>query len=349
MPLYCIPDVYCNLPFLEISSAYEGNDKSMTPHFVEEGWSYLNSDEVPKKWFDTPSLFHAGLESTCDLIYIPKNPLFFASSRQILFTNPIDLSSRSMSLRTIRTNLPLFRGLFTKSADVTKPVHTVMDFGKYAKGQEGLEIMTRSDKEMGGYSTVNFDIKDGIGHFHGVLNLDLPKDRPDVTRSGYAMFRTVDQKDLWLLGNSYWDWSNMLLLVLRVNGDRRKYLVNIQANTPLVTDLFQHRLFLQHPGEWETVVIPLNDFVMTNYGVIQDGSELNKAEVKTLGVGLLDKQYGPYSLKIDWIKVMTGAEVERVTKTSREERLPIEDEYAGSPGAAAFGGYKDEEPKSTIF
>lgn len=76
MPLYCIPDVYCNLPFLEISSAYEGNDKSMTPHFVEEGWSYLNSDEVPKKWFDTPSLFHAGLESTCDPIYIPKNPLF---------------------------------------------------------------------------------------------------------------------------------------------------------------------------------------------------------------------------------------------------------------------------------
>ena len=183
--------------------------------------------------------------------------------------------------------------------------------------------MTRSDQELGGYSTVNFDIdpKEHCGHFYGNLSLDLPKDNPQVTRSGYAMFRTKDQNQSWLFGDSFWDWTNYSSLVLRVKGDRRKYLVNIQANTPLVTDLFQHRLFLNHPGQWETVVIPLNDFVMTNWGVIQDGSELNKGEVKSVGIGLLDKHYGPYSLKIDWIKVMTGAEVAKVATKSRMERL----------------------------
>lgn len=225
--------------------------------------------------------------------------------------------------------------------------------------------MTRSDQEMGGYSTANFDIdsETSTGHFHGYLNLDLPKNNPEITRSGYAMFRTRDQKDSWFSGDSFWDWSRFSSLVLRVKGDRRKYLVNIQANTPLITDLFQHRLFLHHPGEWETVVIPLNDFVMTNWGVIQDGSEINKAEVKTVGIGLLDKQYGPFSLNIDWIKVMTGTEVEKVANMSRNERLAIENHHKDDAnmdvetnmptgdGGSALNTHVNgnDEPKATVF
>lgn len=265
-----------------------------------------------------------------------------------------------MSLRTLGLN-STFRTLFAKSADLTKTVHSVLDFKTHP--DELLDsIMTRSDQEMGGFSSVNFDIDNATkaGHFHGYLNLDLPKDNPNVTRSGYAMFRTKDQKESWLSGNSYWDWSNLSSLVMRLKGDRRKYLVNIQSNTPLVTDLFQHRLFLNHPGEWETVVIPLNDFVMTNWGVIQDGSEINKSEVKSIGIGLLDKQYGPYSLKLDWIKVMTGAEVEKETLKSRSERLSISTPPGNgeNPGidlsgrkrfahSALRGG--EEEPKDTVF
>ncbi|EAZ63751.1 putative complex I intermediate associated protein [Scheffersomyces stipitis CBS 6054] len=262
-----------------------------------------------------------------------------------------------MSLRTLGLNSSL-KGLFaTKPAEVVKAMHTVLDFKQH--GDESLNnVMTRSDKEMGGYSTVHFELddKEHVGHFHGYLSLDLPKDNPEVTRSGYAMFRTKDQKESWLSGNSYWDWSNYSSLVLRVKGDRRKYLVNIQTNTPLVTDLFQHRLFLNHPGEWETVVIPLNDFVMTNWGVIQDGSEINKSEVKTVGIGLLDKQYGPYSLKVDWIKVMAGTEVAKETKKSRSEKtqsfenggIDVDGQEIPIHGAAINSG-KFEDPKNTVF
>ncbi|QBM87346.1 NADH dehydrogenase [ubiquinone] 1 alpha subcomplex assembly factor 1 [Metschnikowia aff. pulcherrima] len=266
-----------------------------------------------------------------------------------------------MSMRSLGLNSALGR-IFTKTGDQTKSLQTILNFRKHP--EESLsKVMTRSDKEMGGFSEADFgiDLESGAGHFHGYLNLDLPKDNPEITRSGYAMFRTRDQRDSWLSGDSFWDWSQYSLMVLRVKGDRRKYLVNIQANTPLVTDLFQHRLFLHHPGEWETVVIPLNDFVMTNWGVIQDGSELNKGEVKTVGIGLLDKQYGPFSLKIDWIKVMTGAEVEKVTKKSRAERLALEhgakaeehkDVESNMPtgnGGLALNTHKFDEPKDSIF
>ncbi|KAK6462125.1 complex I intermediate associated protein [Scheffersomyces coipomensis] len=267
-----------------------------------------------------------------------------------------------MSLRTLGLNSTV-KSLFARQADLTRTVSTVLEFKNDATIDESTieNIMTRSDKELGGYSTVNFtlDPEEHVGHFHGYLSLDLPKDNPEVTRSGYAMFRTKDQKESWISGNSYWDWSSYNSLVLRVKGDRRKYLVNIQANTPLVTDLFQHRLFLHHPGQWETVVIPLNDFVMTNWGIIQDGSEINKSEVKTIGIGLLDKQYGPYSLKIDWIKVMTGAEVVKETTEARstlmhQDRLEkggIENDPITHPigGAAIRGSTTVEESKDTVF
>ncbi|CAK7895006.1 hypothetical protein CAAN1_10S02982 [[Candida] anglica] len=263
-----------------------------------------------------------------------------------------------MSLRTLGFNSPLNKLFARPAVELSKSIQTVLDF-KRTPEESLANIMTRCDSELGGFSTVNFDIDpvDQSGHFHGYLNLDLPKDRPDITRSGYAMFRTRDQVESWLSGDSYWDWSHFSSLVMRVKGDRRKYLVNIQANTPLVTDLFQHRLFLNHPGEWETVVIPLNDFVMTNWGVIQDGCEINKSEIKTIGVGLLDKQYGPYSLNVDWIKVMTGAEVEKVTHSSRTERLAIDTPFDSdevetdipTQHGSALNSNKFEDPKSTVF
>ncbi|CCG22754.1 hypothetical protein CORT_0B10520 [Candida orthopsilosis Co 90-125] len=213
------------------------------------------------------------------------------------------------------------KGIFAKPNTLSKSASTILNF-KHSPQESLSNLITRSDKEIGGYSEVHldYDAAEKCAHFHGNLSLDLPKDNPQVTRSGYAMFRTKDQPSSIVWGDKYWDWSDYSALALRVKGDRRKYIVNIQANTPLVTDLFQHRLFLQNPGHWETVVIPLHDFVMTNWGVIQDGSELNKSEVKTVGIGLLDKQYGPFSLKIDWIKVMSGIDVSEIAK---DEKLTV--------------------------
>lgn len=58
-----------------------------------------------------------------------------------------------------------------------------------------------------------------------------------------------------MFGTPCWDTSLFRYLALHVKGDKRKYFVNIQTDGVVKTDLFQHRLFLRTPGEWETVMV----------------------------------------------------------------------------------------------
>ena len=58
-----------------------------------------------------------------------------------------------------------------------------------------------------------------------------------------------------MFGTPCWDTSLFRYLALRVRGDKRKYFVNIQTDGVIQTDLYQHRLFLRTPGEWETIMV----------------------------------------------------------------------------------------------
>lgn len=228
------------------------------------------------------------------------------------------------------------------AATVPSVKQTLIDF---SRSNELANILVRSDQELGGYSTAALDLieekeKKGeethsYGRFHGVLNLDLPRNRPDVVQSGYAMFRTRDQpagNPLLSLfdGNaqhgsgSYWNWESCTHLMLHVKGDRRKYFINIQAESALPTDIYQHRLFLKTPGQWETVLVPLKDFILTNWGVIQEQRVINTSMVKTVGIGLIDKQYGPFSLYIDTIKAINSDLVPKDTPAEKAQSLPIQ-------------------------
>lgn len=184
-------------------------------------------------------------------------------------------------------------------------------------------VLTKCDEELGGYSTVNLAQErptTGLpyGRFYGNLSLDLPKDNKMVTRSGFAMFRTLDQPTS-MFKNHVWNWEQYRHLELRVRGDRRKYFVNVQSATPLASDLYQHRLFIQTPGEWETVVIPIDDFILTNKGVVQEQMAMDTANVYTVGVGLIDRQYGPYNLDIEYIKAVAHPPLEFKPKEEFEE------------------------------
>ncbi|KAK9464569.1 complex I intermediate-associated protein 30-domain-containing protein [Lipomyces arxii] len=188
-------------------------------------------------------------------------------------------------------------------------------------GPESLqECIVRSDQELNGYSTasLDWDETEKAAHFHGNLNLDLPASRPDIQRSGYAMFRTRDPPKNFLEEDIYWDWQNLAHVALRVKGDRRKYFVNIQSKTALPTEIHQHRLFLYNPGEWEVAVIPVKQFLLTHWGRVESRQELNRNKVRTIGIGLLDRQYGPFSLYVDWIKAICDDEAERYIAEGRK-------------------------------
>lgn len=190
------------------------------------------------------------------------------------------------------------------------------------------KLLVRTDQELGGFSTAEVEVDEDrkIGIFHGNLNLDTPPNRPDIVYSGYAMFRTKDIPRGLFGGYNFWDWDHYHHVVLRVRGDHRKYIVNIQSRTPFLTDLHQHRLFLNDPGNWETVVIPIDDFVLTNRGVIQHQALMDRTAVKSIGIGILDNQYGPFKLEIDYIKVMVGDDIAKEMRRKREQEQVQENE-----------------------
>lgn len=95
--------------------------------------------------------------------------------------------------------------------------------------------------------------------------------------------------------------------------------MNIQTDSIVPTDLHQHRLFSKKPGEWETVVIPFNDFVRTNHGqVVEPQSEILRQSVKSVGISLIDRVPKPYNLRIARIWATNGRGDESLT----EDDLP---------------------------
>ncbi|KXJ94107.1 putative complex I protein [Microdochium bolleyi] len=150
------------------------------------------------------------------------------------------------------------------------------------------------------------------GHmrFHGTISTRLPENRPNVTHSGYAAWRTLDRPPT-LFGRSLWNIDSYSYLGLRVKSDGRSYLVNIQTESIVPEDLHQHRLFARRPGEWETVHIKWNDFVRTNHGyVVEPQTEMLRQKVRSIGIGLTDRKPGPFDLCIERMWATNNPEAE---------------------------------------
>lgn len=193
-----------------------------------------------------------------------------------------------------------------------------------ALSPERCKIMCDSD--VGGFSRASLTWLDGAAHhertlgdggvivsesghhhhhhhpshalFKGHISTDLPQNRPQIQRSGYAGFRTRD-RGLSLFGKLLWDLSPYSYLALRIKSDGRKYFVNFQTESIVPTDLHQHLLPSTTPGEWETVTIPLSSFVRTNYGqVVEPQKEMMSTKVRSVGISLIDRVPGQFELAV---------------------------------------------------
>ncbi|TLD33094.1 hypothetical protein PspLS_01437 [Pyricularia sp. CBS 133598] len=177
-----------------------------------------------------------------------------------------------------------------------------------------------SDKDVGGYSRSHLDwvgpdksssqIQDAkssdseptaYARFHGSISTQLPSTRPDIQRSGFAGWRTLD-KGRTIFGKSLWNIDQYTYLAMRIKSDGRSYLINLQTESLIPTDLHQHRLFAKRPGQWETILVKWNDFVRTNHGfVVEPQAEILRQKVRSVGVGLTDRVPGPFELCIERI------------------------------------------------
>lgn len=188
------------------------------------------------------------------------------------------------------------------------------------RAPESMErVRAMSDADMGGFSKASLDwipprpeteksghtspSENPNGHvrFHGSISTQLPRNRPDIERSGYAAWKTLDRPPT-IFGKAVWDIDMYNYLAMRIKSDGRSYLVNVQTESIVPTDLHQHRLFSKRPGEWETVLIRWNDFVRTNHGyVVEPQTEMLRQKVRTIGIGLTDRVQGPFDLSIESI------------------------------------------------
>ncbi|CCU82963.1 complex I intermediate associated protein (Cia30) [Blumeria hordei DH14] len=170
-----------------------------------------------------------------------------------------------------------------------------------------------SDKDIGGFSTANLDwvppsknqtpnatgSSHGHAKFHGNISIELPINRPEVHRTGYAAWRTKD-KGYTIFGKTLWDIDPYEFLALRIKSDGRKYFINLQTESIVPTDIHQHRLYAKRPGEWETLFVPWTEFVRTNHGVVVEPQrEMLRQSLRTIGIGLTDRVPGNFELCIE--------------------------------------------------
>jgi len=190
------------------------------------------------------------------------------------------------------------------------------------------ECKTMADSDMGGYSSSNLEFvlasdthEESHARFFGSISTDLPPDRPNLRTAGYAGFRTKDRKRT-VFGKGLLDLDQYKYLALRIKSDGRKYFVNIQTDGIEPTDLHQHRLYANRPGEWETVLIDFNAFVRTNHGrIIEPQSEILKQKMNSFGFSLTDRIPGTFDLRIQKIWATNGLALEDQSKNDKLEQL----------------------------
>ncbi|KAJ1028533.1 hypothetical protein NDA16_001699 [Ustilago loliicola] len=80
-----------------------------------------------------------------------------------------------------------------------------------------------------------------------------------------------------------------------------KFFVNVQTDGPVTSDLFQHRLYLDENkgSDWQTVIIPFDDFVLTNTGQVSNSQvSMMREKIRTVGISaVLDVPVPPSASK----------------------------------------------------
>ncbi len=239
---------------------------------------------------------------------------------------------------------------FIKKQVVAPPTPTQLSLLDFSNIKTFSRVQTTSDSVLGGYSTAYVDpyrLDDGrlVAQFHGNLNQSLPASNPKVKQSGWAMFKTKNRNPkpnaqfkpfYWFKKqtNFWWDFTPFQVLHIRVANlnPNRKFMLNVQADTMSRTDLFQHRLMTSMFDDakplvganqkipWEDLFVNIDDLVLTNKGQVQIQyyGEFERDRVKSVGLSISDKIFGPFNLLIDRIECVGGVTYLEQMNQSRE-------------------------------
>ncbi len=183
---------------------------------------------------------------------------------------------------------------FLVSASVlhnTASAQTMHGLFEFSDSSEVSKWQIVNDGVMGGRSSSQVSIiqtEDGVDAMRFTGNLSLENN------GGFASVRSRPDASLGLkAGNT---------IVLRVQGDGRKYTFNLYA--PTRRTAFSYQIdFQTKAGKWIEVRLPVDKFVAHSFGRPIPSMRLSPQQVQSVGVLLGDKKPGAFELLIDWINV----------------------------------------------
>lgn len=187
------------------------------------------------------------------------------------------------------TRLPVLITLLLVQAVAENTLVPVLDF----TGSEAARLWyVVNDGVMGGNSDGRFTITaNATLVFAGTLSLE--------NNGGFASVRTKPTH----LGITTGD-----TIVVRVQGDGREYMLNIYTKSRQAA--FSYRAPLPTTkDQWRDVEIPLADFVPTSFGRrVQGMGPIDPDQINGLGFMLGDKKAGPFTMEVEWVKVLRAAD-----------------------------------------
>lgn len=145
----------------------------------------------------------------------------------------------------------------------------------------------------------------GNGHFTGELSSELPVDGK-IKKAGYCNIKSMRYRKSFKR-ECYFDWTFYNMLVLKVRGDGRTYLINIATegyfdNT--WNDVYHYALYTRGGPHWQTVKIPFSKFFLASKGRVQDKQfpiPLNRVSSVGFSVSARAGHEGHFSLELDYV------------------------------------------------
>ena len=103
-------------------------------------------------------------------------------------------------------------------------------------------------------------------------------------------------------GNKNYDLSGFQGVEARVKGDGKTYKLTVKTDTGFNGFAYQYS-FVTKKDEWLVVRAPFNEFAARFRGRAKsDAPAVTSSEIKSFGFLIADKQEGPFTLEIAWIK-----------------------------------------------
>lgn len=164
-----------------------------------------------------------------------------------------------------------------------------------------------SDSDHGeGRSTGSLTLSPtGHGLFSGEICTEPPKDGR-VKRAGYCNMTSMRPRKSFKR-EEYHNWEDYNTLELRVRGDGRSYMLNINCAgyfDIMWNDIYTYPLYTRGGPHWQLTRIPFSKFFLTSKGRVQDNQvSLPLAKVVSLGISSGDRSNAPFRLEIDYIGV----------------------------------------------